>query len=282
MPRIVALMSSVPLLFRYASHCHERRPCRRRAWIPVALLPRAMKTVVILKSDRLAAEALRQVVLRALPGADVRIVVSVRNAARALAAGGIDLFVTGLEPDLEDDVLDLLSGCIGRSERLRVMVVTAHDEGRLLTALQRLPAHGVFDAVNEEPGQLETALGVVVGGGRYWSPSVGEQLRRYRADLGCPDRTLTNSEQVVLAVLGAGTDDLEAASMLGLSPATVGTVRRDLHRKLGVHHRGELVRYAVQNGFVRFTSHGVVRPGFATLAAAYLKQRKKQLMARAA
>jgi hypothetical protein len=46
-------------------------------------------------------------------------------------------------------------------------------------------------------------------------------------------------------------------------------VRRGLHRKLGVQHRGELVRVAAQKGFVRFTPDGVERPGFALLTAAY-------------
>ena len=67
----------------------------------------------------------------------------------------------------------------------------------------------------------------------------------------------------------------DAASKLGLSPATIGTVRRNLHRKLGIQHRGELVRIAAQNGFVRFTPAGIVRPGFALLVAAC--QRRTQL-----
>ena len=57
--------------------------------------------------------------------------------------------------------------------------------------------------------------------------------------------------------------------MLGLSPSTVSTVRRELHRKLGVQHRGDLVRAAAQSGFVHFTPTGVVRPGFALLSASY-------------
>ena len=73
----------------------------------------------------------------------------------------------------------------------------------------------------------------------------------------------------MLSVIGDGCDDLAAAGQLGLSPATISTVRRALHRKLGVQHRGELVRMAAQKGYVRFTPAGVERPGFGLLAAAY-------------
>jgi DNA-binding CsgD family transcriptional regulator len=82
-------------------------------------------------------------------------------------------------------------------------------------------------------------------------------------------RQLTAFEQVVLSVVGDGCDDIEAARRLSLSPATISTVRRGLHRKLHVQHRGELVRLAAQAGFVRFTPEGVERPGFGLLTAAY-------------
>jgi hypothetical protein len=42
-----------------------------------------------------------------------------------------------------------------------------------------------------------------------------------------------------------------------------------------VQHRGELVRVAAQHGFIRFTSAGVVRPGFTMMRDAYLARRSK-------
>jgi hypothetical protein len=77
-------------------------------------------------------------------------------------------------------------------------------------------------------------------------------------------------------MIGDGSDDTTAAQKLKVSPATIGTVRRHLHRKLCVQHRGDLVRAAVQHGFVRFTPVGVVRPGFAILSAAYQARKPRR------
>jgi DNA-binding NarL/FixJ family response regulator len=109
----------------------------------------------------------------------------------------------------------------------------------------------------------------VAAGSRYWSPAVARRMRQVAAAPSALFRILTAFEQLVLSVIGDGCDDVEAARRLGLSPSTISTVRRGLHRKLGVQHRGELVRVAAQQGFVRFTPDGVERPGFALLSAAY-------------
>src|SRR5687768_7215390 len=89
-------------------------------------------------------------------------------------------------------------------------------------------------------------------------------------------RVLTVFVQDGLAVIGEGCDNSVAVRTSKLSPATVSTVRRELHRKLGVQHRGELVKVAAQHGFVRFTAAGVVRPGFGIMCAAYQARRAKR------
>jgi hypothetical protein len=63
---------------------------------------------------------------------------------------------------------------------------------------------------------------------------------------------------------------------LGSTSSTISTIRRRLHRKLGLHHKGELVQHAARLGFVRFNREGVVRPGFAQLRAAYDARRPRK------
>jgi DNA-binding NarL/FixJ family response regulator len=226
--------------------------------------------VLILKADRLYAETLSQYVERALQPVQVSIAGSVAVARNMLAAEPIDLFITGRGESLEGDALDLIAQCTKPPFRARrVLVVTMRREYRAIAVLRTLSIDGVFDSAEEPPAAFTEALQTVLGGSRYWSQSIIRRLQQLATAPTALFRLLTDFEQIVLSVIGDGCDDAEAARQLRLSPATVSTVRRGLHRKLGVQHRGELVRVAAQKGYVRFTPDGVERPGFALLAAAY-------------
>jgi DNA-binding NarL/FixJ family response regulator len=240
---------------------------------PTAL---AIRSVVILEADRLYAEVLRQFTTRAFPRAHITDVSFAESAALALAAEPADIFVAGISAAMEGDVLDLLWRRAAHSPRdSRTLVVTPRRDYRLLGSLRTLAVDGVFDSATEIPDQLGSALHTVAQGGRYWSPSILQHMQRPGA-AAMVFRVLTAFEQIVLSVIGDGSDDNTAARELGVSPATVSTVRRDLHRKLGVQHRGELVRVAAQQGFVRFTSAGTIRPGFAMLTASYRTRKTRR------
>lgn len=239
---------------------------------PIPLL----RTALVLDANRLYADALRGYTARAFPRARVRLVTSVDAATLALREEPAELLVAGVGASLEGDVLELLARCSERSSgAARVLVVTAQREFRLLSALRALNIETVFDPSSESTEQFIIALQAAATGVRYWSPSIMEHMQRM-SSAGGLFRVLTAFEQVVLSVVGDGCDDSEAARELGLSPATVSTVRRELHRKLGVQHRGGLVRFAAQHGFVRFTPGGVVRPGFALMSAAYRARHPKR------
>jgi DNA-binding NarL/FixJ family response regulator len=206
------------------------------------------------------------------------IALSVEMAKTALAAHQVDLFVTGAGVSLESDVLDLLAQCAHNSSSHypRVLVVTVRREYRMLVALRALSVDGVFDSATEPPEQFMTALQAIANGKRYWSQTIVDHMHHVGSGSTALFRLLTAFEHLVLSVIGDGCDNTVAAAELHLSPATVSTVRRELHRKLGVQHRGELVRVAAQHGFVRFTSAGVVRPGFAMMREAYQARRAKR------
>lgn len=235
------------------------------------------RCVLILKADRLYAEALRQYTLHVFPAARVLVAWSVESARTILSTEPVDFFVTGAGATLESDVLDLLAQRSTKAGQVQhVLVVTVRREYRVLAALRGLAIDGVFDSASEAPGEFVTALRAIAGGGRYWSQSVLDHMQRIGSSSTALFRFLTVFEQVVLSVIGDGCDNTVAARTLKLSPATVSTVRRELHRKLGVQHRGELVRIAAQHGFVRFTAAGVVRPGFGIMCAAYQERRAKR------
>ena len=237
-------------------------------------------SVLILKADKLYAESLRKLIRTVLPQASIQTASTVASAAAVLTAKRIDLLITGVGASLDGDVFDILpTGSESPSRVERVLVITTNHEHRQLTALRHLPIQGVFDSASEPTEQFKVALRLVAGGGIYWSRSFLDQLRHHAFETNSLSRLLTNAEQLVLSIVGDGSDDNEAAGKLGLSPATVSTVRRNIHRKLGVQHRGQLIRVAAQNGFVRFTPTGIVRPGFALLAGACQQRTRARLAA---
>lgn len=232
-------------------------------------------TVLILRVDRFYAAVLRQMVLQEFPRTDVAITHGIADAMLALKTCRIDLFITGVGAGAEGDVLDLLTSCAKSVHRPKsVLAVTAGCEYRVLAGLRALGVNGVFDATSELPDAFPLALRTVANGAHYWSQTLLNEMHVASSTSHALFRLLTSFEQVVLSTIGDGCDDADAAQLLAVRPSTICTVRRELHRKLGVQHRGQLVRMAAQHGFVHFTPAGVIRPGFALLRASYQPRRK--------
>jgi DNA-binding NarL/FixJ family response regulator len=216
---------------------------------------------MVLKADRLYSETICTAVAAAVPGAEVIQVHCTEAATTRLAECAVSLLITGTTLD-DDDVIDFLASVIGQRRARSILVVTSKKEQRLLTMLRTLAIGGVFDSNSEGREQLGSAIQHVIEGRTYWSSGILRSLAEMSSQPGAVCRLLTVSEQLVFSVIGDGSDDATGARRLGLRPSTVHAIRRELHRKLGVQQRGDLVRAAVQFGFVRFTRSGVVRPGF--------------------
>ena len=62
---------------------------------------------------------------------------------------------------------------------------------------------------------------------------------------------LTDREQEVLTFLAEGVTNEEIATSLVISPKTVARHRENIMRKLNLHSRAELVRYAIRKGIIK-------------------------------
>ncbi|HKJ39139.1 MAG TPA: LuxR C-terminal-related transcriptional regulator, partial [Anaerolineales bacterium] len=62
---------------------------------------------------------------------------------------------------------------------------------------------------------------------------------------------LTDREQEVLTHLAEGENNEEIALILVISPKTVARHRENIMRKLNLHSRAELVRYAIRKGIIK-------------------------------
>jgi two-component system response regulator NreC len=106
------------------------------------------------------------------------------------------------------------------------------------------------------PDDLVTAIQTVSRGEVFLYPSLAKMLVRdylQRVDSGNQPVVydeLTPREREVLTLIAEGLSNAEIAEKLVISVKTVGRHRENLMRKLNLHNRVELVKYAIDKGLI--------------------------------
>ncbi len=135
----------------------------------------------------------------------------------------------------------------------RVVFLTVHaDEDYLLQTLH-LGASG-YVLKSSADVELIDAIRTANRGDVFLYPSgVRRLLTEYLKGSdhkGDVHDSLTNREREVLKATAEGYTNNEIAEQLVISPKTVDTYRQRIMEKLNLHHRSELVRYALQRGLL--------------------------------
>ena len=136
-----------------------------------------------------------------------------------------------------------------------VLALTVHEGREPFFAMLRAGASGYVPkcAATEE---LLLAIRAVARGEAYLHSSVAQfllqdHLRRSHEEHDCRVTCgLTEREQQVLTLLAEGLLNREIGKKLGISPKTVARHRENIMRKLGLHSRTELVKYAIRVGLI--------------------------------
>jgi DNA-binding NarL/FixJ family response regulator len=132
---------------------------------------------------------------------------------------------------------------------LPVLMLSSYPEEQFALRAIRAGASG-YISKNLASRVLVEAVSKVVGGGRYISPVVAEQLAN--AVLQPADQplhaALSNREDQVFRLIAAGRTVGEIAAQLHLSVKTVSTYRAIVLRKLSLKHNAQLMRYAQDHG----------------------------------
>lgn len=212
--------------------------------------------VVILKADRLYGDFIRRQVWDVWPNAVVQVFQRGLEALAAVQDAKTDLFIAGAK--IEDmDGLEHLEPFVETA--LPVLIVTSRADARMFEMLRHVRYDGIFDGPSEGLDHLPVAFRQVMQHRNYISPALLPFLQARR---NTTLETLTEREQVVLSVIGDGSDNVQAGDRLGISQWTVLTHRENIMRKLDLHHSKEVMHYALLHGYVLITAKGVYRPGF--------------------
>ena len=137
---------------------------------------------------------------------------------------------------------------------VRVLALTVHEDRGYLRQLLAAGAAG-YVLKRAAPEELIQAIRAVAAGGVYLDPSMagkvlGGFVRQAAAD-GAAGAELSEREAEVARQTAAGHSNKEIAARLELSVKTVETYRARAMEKLGLRGRADLVRYAVQQGWLQ-------------------------------
>ncbi|HTE85110.1 MAG TPA: response regulator transcription factor [Dehalococcoidia bacterium] len=139
----------------------------------------------------------------------------------------------------------------------RVLVLTMHNEEEYL--LRVLEAGGAGYVLKQSADtELVHAIRAVHRGEAFLYPSGVRMLLQsylhtaHNPEAGAEPRpALSEREQEVLRLTAEGFSNQEIGRQLYISPKTVDTYRQRIMEKLGLHHRSELVRYALNRGLLK-------------------------------
>ena len=140
---------------------------------------------------------------------------------------------------------------------VKVLALTVHEDKGYLRLLLEAGASGYMlkRAAAEE---LIHAIRMVAAGGVYLDPVlagkvVGSFVRVPVRESVPEGGDLSDREAEVVRLIAAGYSNKEIASRLGLSVKTVETYKARSMEKLGLASRADLVRYALQRGWLQTT-----------------------------
>lgn len=188
---------------------------------------------------------------------DVEIIGEASSAAEAIEAAmrlkpGVILMDIGL-PDLSG--IDATREIKKRASEVAVVALTIHEDEEYFFKMLEAGASG-YVPKRAAPEELLTAIRAAATGQVYLYPSLAKLLVRDFLEGGRPgteqpSSDLTDREQEVLTYLAEGASNEEIAVSLVISPKTVARHRENIMRKLNLHSRAELVRYAIRKGIIK-------------------------------
>ena len=189
---------------------------------------------------------------------DVEIVGEAGNGSEAVSAAGtvrpdVILMDIGL-PDMTG--IEAARLIKSKFSKVAIVALTIHEDEEYFFKMLEAGASG-YVPKRAAPEELLTAIRAASKGEVYLYPSlakllVKDYLSQERAVENKPTLDgLTDREQEVLSLLVEGAANDHIASKLVISTKTVERHRENIMRKLNLHSRAELVRYAIRKGIIK-------------------------------
>lgn len=160
-------------------------------------------------------------------------------------------------PDLGG--LEATSRILKSHPSIKVIMLTMYDEQDVITRCLRAGAAG-YVLKDSSRSDLIRAIEVVKCGGQFLSSRVLQKVVRHHVQhttlITTPYETLTDREREVLKLLADGRSVKDIAAHLLLSVKTVDVHKTNMMRKLDLHDRSEVIKFAIQQKLIRINGPG--------------------------
>jgi two-component system, NarL family, response regulator NreC len=216
------------------------------------------------------------------PHADILIVGEAANGQEVVDAAARltpDVIVLDLDMPMMDGHA-ALTAIREKTPASRVVILTVHLEEEMLLPMLEAGATGYL---SKEAALLELvdAIRSVASGEVYVRPSAARILATAvaapHAD-GTPRARfdeLSAREQETLRQVAEGYSGVEIAQRLGISTKTVDAYRRRIQEKLGLNHRTEFVRFALEAGILSSRAKPVVCAAYRRPLSGLVRRRRR-------
>jgi DNA-binding NarL/FixJ family response regulator len=138
--------------------------------------------------------------------------------------------------------------------RTRILVLTQYADREYVARFLKAGVSGYV--LKKAAGvELAAAIRAVARGGLVLDPdvardAVGEPRRDAEQRAEDPYESLTDREKQVLRLVAEGKSNKEIAEVLGISVKTAMSHREHVMRKLDMHSRTDLIRFAIRRGVI--------------------------------
>ncbi len=139
-----------------------------------------------------------------------------------------------------------------RWPNVAIVALTIHEDEEYFFKMLQAGVNG-YVPKRAAPEELLTAVRTAIEGGVYLYPSLAKLLVKDYLAGERPDQLdgLTEREQEILTHLAEGASNEAIAETLNISQKTVSRHRENIMRKLNLHSRADLVKYAIRKGIIR-------------------------------
>jgi DNA-binding NarL/FixJ family response regulator len=158
----------------------------------------------------------------------------------------------GLEATREIKILD---------PGIKVLILSMHKDREYLYHALTAGAEGYL-LKEDADGELISAIETLRQGGTFISPLLSTQMadifvEKFRAGgdpWTAPDELLTVREREIIKLIAEGKSSKEIGGLLFISSRTVQHHRANLMKKLNIKKTADLIKYAIQKGYVMATA----------------------------
>jgi two-component system response regulator NreC len=149
--------------------------------------------------------------------------------------------------------LDLANRMLKVNPKIRILGVSGRTDEYTLYRVFMTGLFGFVDKNTESIDELRKAVEQMGEGNCYYAATVQQNMLIQKTDPNAFSKILTEREQELMCYIGAGASNEKIAEKLNLRPVSVQNHKARIMRKLNLHTTVDLIRYAMQKGFVNQT-----------------------------